>query len=141
MDRVELAKVIFSMMPTMNRKIFRQLPQCDYPKQKLRLLHTVHHHNDESMSFYCEHLYISKPNLSKLVDSMIEEGLLERHQDKKDRRVTRIMITDEGNEIMKDHFTRMTENVAQLFEVFSDEEVEALNIHFNEIIKIFNKVK
>lgn len=141
MSRVQLAEKIFSIMPTMNRKFFSKLPHFDYPKQKLRLLHVVFHHDDEPMKFYVEKLYISKPNLSKLVDGMIDEGLLERHNDDKDRRITRIKITKEGKQIMTEHFEMLTTEVAKVFEVFTDDDVDQLNYHLEEIIKIFNKVE
>ena len=51
-----------------------------------------------SMSALGNMLYISKPYMTTLIDSLIAEELVERHPDNHDRRVINISITEKGLE-------------------------------------------
>ena len=43
-----------------------------------------------------EKLFISKPNVTTLIDKLIEKGLTERLSDKQDRRIIKIKVTKKG---------------------------------------------
>ena len=54
-----------------------------------------------SMSEIAEKLSVSKPNVTTLIDKLIEEGLTERLSDKQDRRIVKIKLTKKGAALLK----------------------------------------
>jgi DNA-binding MarR family transcriptional regulator len=46
-------------------------------------------------------LFISRPYMTRLLEGMIAEGLIERNTDEKDRRVINILITDAGRTYLR----------------------------------------
>ncbi len=140
MESKELSRKIYSMIPAINYSFFRNLPVADIPKQQLRLLYTLEHHNHMPMKHFSEKMYISKSNLTKLVDHLIEQGWVVRSHSKKDRRVVLLSITDKGREEMKNHIEKVVIQTSQLFDVLTEEERESLNNHFEEILKLLDKI-
>lgn len=141
MNREKLAEYVFQVMPLINRKLFKRVHHNEIPKQHIRLLHTIYHHDDKPMKFYGARLYISKPNLSKLVELLIQDGYIERHADENDRRVIRLKATDEGRKVVDEEMIRIKKKVVETFAVYSDEDIEQLNYHFEGIAKILDKVE
>ncbi|PWR71417.1 MarR family winged helix-turn-helix transcriptional regulator [Methanospirillum lacunae] len=80
---------------------------------KLRLLIQLYEIPMLSMSQLGKLLYISKPHMTTLVDSLVIEGLIERHNDQNDRRVINISITQKGRkqlELFKEQMRNMIQN-------------------------------
>lgn len=48
-----------------------------------------------------EHVLLSQPALSRLVDRLVERGLVERTVDPQDRRAIRLFLTDQGREVQR----------------------------------------
>lgn len=44
---------------------------------------------------------VSAPTMSRIVDGLVREGLLQREQDARDRRIVRITITDDGRAALR----------------------------------------
>ncbi|MDD1725220.1 MAG: MarR family transcriptional regulator, partial [Methanospirillum sp.] len=65
---------------------------------QIRLLFQLHMVQMMPMSVLGKNLYISKSHMTTLVDSLIKDGLVERHPDPNDRRVINVSITEEGRE-------------------------------------------
>src|ERR1035437_4927441 len=60
------------------------------------VLHLLVKCGELSMSEIGEKLFISKPNVTTLIDKLIENGFTERLPDKSDRRIIKIRITKKG---------------------------------------------
>ncbi len=68
---------------------------------KMQLLGLIREANGMPMKYYGETLYISKPNLTKMINRLIECGFVERKNDEEDRRIIKIFMTDKGQAIWK----------------------------------------
>ena len=94
-----------------------------------------------SISEVGKKLYISKPNMTSLVDSLIEEGFVTRIDDKNDRRIIHIKITENGKKEAKELFNNAKEiikgNLAQL----DEKDLEDLHESIIKIKNIFSKLK
>lgn len=85
-------------------------------------------------------VYISRPNMTSLIDKLVDEGLAERAQDENDRRVIKIAITKKGEESLwkwsEKHHSKMKEKLS----VLSDEDLENLYESLENIKAILNKL-
>jgi len=61
------------------------------------------------------------PSLS---DKLIDNGLVERYPDKKDRRIINIGLTENGREFTFHHKEKLKADVSEKFSGLSDEELE-----------------
>jgi len=141
MSKKQLAENIFAMVPILHRRVYSKIPKIGHSNRKLRLLHMVNHHRNRPMKQFSEKMYISKPNLSRLVDELINDGLIVRVQDDKDRRIVLLDITEEGKKVVNEKYQKITLELTKVFDVYTEEEVKELNMHFEAINTLLNKIE
>jgi len=139
-ERRKLAETVINFIPSLNRRFFRLIPKFDVPKQQFVLLHILTHHGHMPMKVFSDKMHISKPNLTKLVNHLIEDGLVVRSHSEKDRRIILLDITEDGKRVVDLHYTMMIEEVTQMFEVYADNEIDELSHHFSEINRLISKI-
>lgn len=140
MKRKELAEVVINFIPNLNRRIFRIFPRPDMPRQQLGLLHTLSHHGNMPMKVFSKKMHISKSNLTKLVNQLIDEGLVFRTHSEQDRRIILLDITEEGKKVMKSHYEMMIKELTKTFDIYDEEEIDELSYHFKEIDRLISKI-
>lgn len=93
-----------------------------------------------SMSDLAAELYVSNQRLTKIVDSLVEYGFVERKEDKTNRRVILAEITEKG-QMQLEHFKNcFYEQLYNNFNKLSDEEIKIFIKDIREINSILNKV-
>ncbi len=141
MSREMLPEYIFGFMPVLHRKLLKRRPHTELPRQKMNVLHKINFHDGRPMSYYCEEMIISKPNMTKLVNDLLERGMVTRGHDSEDRRVITIHITEKGREAVKTVFDDMKAQIVETTSVLSDEEINQLIDSFKTIKTIFEKLE
>jgi len=107
-----------------NREL-KNLSERKFMKKYFWLI-TIKNYDNLSMSGLANTLNISKTQLTPRIDELVKEGLLERVPDENDRRVLRIMLTTEGNDLIKHSNITVKEGMNQLLNPLSSEEIEEL---------------
>ncbi len=88
---------LLSLIPLYHHKILKHSHGISgIQAARFRMLHVLSEHGTQRMSEIGRRLYISKPYMTALVDSMIQDGYVRRQPDPEDRRVIRIAITGKG---------------------------------------------
>lgn len=72
-------------------------------------------------------LRIEGPTLTRMLDSLEQDGLVERLPDPADRRTKQLRLTGEGEETLELIFDIADDLRSRLLEGFSDEELETIN--------------
>lgn len=92
-----------------------------YPGQPF-LLFTLYHKNGQSQKDLANKLNIRASTIATMVKRMEKVGLIERRQDCKDQRVSRVYITEKGMEVCKevDRIKKIIE--IESFSNFTEEE-------------------
>lgn len=139
-DRERLIEYIFSFMPLLHKKLFMGMHHKK-EMHRMRFLRMINNHNGEQMKFFGERLIISKPNLTKLCDRLIDEGFIERKSSDEDRRVIHLYITDKGKKIVEDHRQEVRRDMLKKLETLSDEDIQTLNKNFSEVESIISKLE
>ena len=77
------------------------------------LMH-LYYSNNCGISLLGEHMDISAPAASQLVDRLVQHGLVERTEDPNDRRAKQLTLTPKGRELIETGLTARTRWVDEL---------------------------
>ncbi|MCK9579582.1 MAG: MarR family transcriptional regulator [Methanoregula sp.] len=94
-----------------------------------------------SMSEIGRRLYISKPSMTTLADTLIANGWAERCNDPKDRRVINLAITPEGKEYLRQAFEIYKGDVSALLSGLDDLDLQQLSATLDDLQRIFLKLE
>lgn len=139
MEREKLIELIFRFNPLIRKKLFKDIRYKNSVHQ-MHLMWMIDHHNGNPMKFFGEKLMISKPNLTKVVNRLIEEGLIERKTDEKDRRIINLYITEKGKSFIEQHKEAVKASLRKKLDVLSDEDIGKLIKNFEEVESILGKL-
>jgi DNA-binding MarR family transcriptional regulator len=85
-------------------------------------------------------LYISKPYMTRLVDGLIAEELVERLPDSTDRRVTNIRITRKGRVRIREIGTIFKDDIKDLLSDLSDDDIQVLDVSLKNLNRVLGKL-
>lgn len=93
---------------------------------QIQTLTYLKHNNNAQMSEIAEHLHIELPSATSLLNKLVALQLVKRQQDDKDRRLVRIVLTDEGNAILTLAKKEKEAHVEQMLSYLTEEEQHEL---------------
>jgi len=85
-------------------------------------------------------LCISPPNMTPLIDKLIEENLVERIPNSRDRRIVNINLTDKGKEFLKKYKESIVNNLKSKLSDLTEEEQAELNTILGRLKEIILKI-
>lgn len=80
-------------------------------------------------------LRIEGPTLTRMLDSLEADGLVQRLPDPSDRRTKQLKVTPEGEAALEEVFTIADDMRKKLFEGFSEEQMEMMNDFCSELLR------
>ena len=92
------------------------------------------------MSEIGRRLYISKPYMTALIDTLIGDGLVERRPDLADRRVINISITEQGKKHLKQSITLYKNDLKDLLATLDEHDLEKLCSSLESLKAILGKI-
>ncbi len=114
---------------------------CEIPQSHMRVLFLLKWSEKQTMSEIAKFLAISKPNLTPIIDRLIQEEYVERSENKKDRRTLSISLTDKGISYLKDLNDRVKQHTRERLEGLTEEDLLALHGYTGKMIEIIDKIK
>lgn len=115
-DAFRITADLTDIMMILHKRIFNPsiiAKRSKISPAQLGIMFTLLRIENPSVSQLAKLLRISKPNMTPLLDSLIELGYIKRDRDEKDRRILRISLTKEGKafyEKMKEYNSEAIEN-------------------------------
>lgn len=106
-----------------------------------RLLGLLKKEGTLSMTALGSRLYISKPYMTSLVDSLIKEGYVERLPDTKDRRVIKISITRTGIEHLHEAHRLFKDGIMKLLADLDEDDLNNLCSSSEVVNSILGKIR
>jgi DNA-binding MarR family transcriptional regulator len=85
-------------------------------------------------------LYISKPYMTALIDTLIEGGFVQRQPDLADRRVINITITEQGKKYLKQSVSLYKKDLKELLSILGDFDLEKLCTSLESLKAILAKI-
>jgi DNA-binding MarR family transcriptional regulator len=102
------------------RKINLSVPQCD-------VLTTLSEREGVSQQGLAERLYVTKGNISGLVDRLVAAGLVERRSAAADKRQHSIFLTPEGRRLASEAIDVQRRFVTETFGLLSADDLKRLD--------------
>jgi len=117
------------------RYLRSELEPYDFNRGEIPLLYKLIKKGDgKTQTEICDMLYVSKSTTSKIIQSLVKKGYLLKERDDKDRRITRIYLTEKKDEV-KDLLKKLDERAEdKMLEGFDDEEMEQLREFLERIL-------
>jgi DNA-binding MarR family transcriptional regulator len=106
-----------------------------------RVLGVLLRHGPLPISEVGKRLYISKPYMTRLVDDLIAEDLVERLPDASDRRVINLQITERGTGRLKETGTMFTDDIKALLSGLSDDDILELDKSLKNLNRVLGKLR
>jgi len=101
----ESARELLEVVPIVMREIrvqMRSQGSLELTIPQFRVLNFVSRNRGCSLLEVADHLGLTSPSASTLVDALIERGLMTREEDPMDRRRVRLAVTSRGKAILED---------------------------------------
>ena len=146
MDEERLNKMVddlYLFFPLFRKKLLKhkkKLKHNNMPHSYYHILKVLKKRGELPMSEIGRMVYISKSNMTSLIDKLVENRLAERLPDKKDRRVINIAITDKGNDLLREWRKHSNNEIKINLSTLSDEDLEKFYESIKNIKTILNKI-
>lgn len=138
------SKELLSAITRINKLAHNGFRKKNMPNREFMFLKTIKYlKNGEGISEYSskgvkasdlsKFLSITKPAISKLINTLEEKGFVERITDKSDRRVVYINITKNGEQILAEETKMFEEFTHRIVEKMGEEDTD-------EMIRLFKKM-
>ncbi|HHU30503.1 MAG: MarR family transcriptional regulator [Bacillota bacterium] len=93
-------------------------------KNQKRAIMVIQRKKGVILSELGRYLDMRKGSLTSLIDSLVKNGLVERREDKSDRRKTLLYLTEAGEEYYQKMMAQTSKTYQKLFSKLSPEEIE-----------------
>ena len=138
-----IAQGIFQAQPLMKKRLAKlSAIQSDQgiPLSHVQVLAMLEEMGSMSVSEISKRFGIAKPNITPLVDRLVNAGLVDRVRSETDRRVVNIVILEEGRSRLRQIQNALNEHVVSWQSVLSDEEFARLDRALTDIVEILGKI-
>lgn len=140
----KLSGDLYNLMLYLHNKIFhpnettKNLPM---PPSHVKVIIYLARRGASSISEIAKNLAISKPNMTPIIDKLINEGMINRYNDLNDRRILRVELTDKAYKFIKEQEEIIKDNLAKKISSLTDEDLKALGEHITGITEIILKIE
>ncbi|MBM3136938.1 MAG: MarR family transcriptional regulator [Chloroflexi bacterium] len=90
-----------------------------------------------SVSALAECMHLSRPNISRTVDELVNAGLVERERGTTDRREIGLSLTDKGSELIRDLLEAIGAKMRARFSQIDLEEIDNIKSAFTTLRRFF----
>jgi len=94
---------------------------------QFRSLRFIQRNPDTSLSDLANHLGLTLPSVSKLVDGLVKKGLISRQESTADRRRLTLVLTQSGEAIINSARANAQVNIAKILSNLSNEELNTIH--------------
>ena len=139
----EIASNLLLFIPIFYKKLLKdghQHPQVALSNPQCLVLGILKGSGPLPTSEIGKRLYISKPNMTSIIDRLIKEGLVERLSDGKDRRIVNVAITEKGRNTLESHKKAVTEVIKGNLSSMDEKDLISLSTSLEKIRGIFSRI-
>lgn len=99
---------------------------ADLSIPQFRTLRFIQRNPDSSLSDLANHLGLTLPSVSKLVDGLVKQELVSRQESTADRRCITLVLTQNGESIVNSARAGAQANLAKILSCLSSEELKTI---------------
>lgn len=147
MDDLYLTKIsreLFEMIMLLHKNIIKPdefMKSLAMPPSHVKVVFYLAQNGPSSVSNIAKDLCISKPNMTPIIDKLLEAGYVKRYEDPNDRRVLIIEVTEKAHEIFRIKREFAVSLLKEKLSALNDDDVKAISTSICELIRIFSNIK
>lgn len=125
----EAAREVLSVVPLIMRTIREEMRGCrsrGLSVPQFRSLGFVHRHAGASLSDVAEHIGLTLPAMSRMIDGLVEGKLMVRQSRSADRRCVTLDLTPRGRRLLESALAKVQAVLTTRFEALSEAETKGV---------------
>lgn len=122
------AQALHQVLPKLDRMMRQVEQRAGATGQQLSAIAAISEFGKDRLHLLAYHEGVSRPTMSRLVNTLEARGWIERHVDSDDRRTPRLSATDAGLKTLVASCEERTQILMTLMEGLNDEECSTLNV-------------
>jgi DNA-binding MarR family transcriptional regulator len=107
----------------------------------IMVMRMLEEHESLSVSAVGDKQFISRPQMTHIVDKLVSLGMVERTIDESDRRVVNLALTDTGRNVIRRCDAIIKKNIKGSLSTLADEDIEALSAALGKMAEVGSKLK
>jgi len=138
-ETLELFRQVILPLWHITRTQIRELATSEYGITSTQF-HTIRRisRGDGSVSALADCMHVSRPNVSRAVDELVQKDLVSRKRDPEDRRNIHLTLTEKGEQMIKDLHEKHRKILSEQFSILSAAELQALVSALKSMKKVIN---
>lgn len=147
MDTTNLSNIsdkLYKLVLTLNKDLINPhdlMKGFPIPPSHVKVMFYLRHKESCSISEIAQVLQISKPNMTPIIDKLIQEGLVNRYNDSNDRRILRIELTEKAYDFFKCQEEKVKERLAKKISFLDLSDLEDLDLVIDKLFNLVQKLK
>jgi len=121
----ECAALVMDVIPQVMRTVrgtMRKFRPAELTETQFRTLFILRRHTGASLSVVADHLVLTLPSASKLVDGLVKRGFVRHEMSLEDRRRASLMLTELGQETLDIAYREAMSRVVTVLDGLNEEE-------------------
>jgi MarR family transcriptional regulator, organic hydroperoxide resistance regulator len=141
-DYRELMDMLFALHGILHGQVFRAAHSGEeLGRPDFGLLALLSRAGSASPSEAAERLHMSRPQMSVVVDRLVERGLAVRGHDEDDRRVSRVSATKAGTQALEEAVSATQARIEELLAPLGARELEAVAASLRQLVSALRKAE
>lgn len=146
MDEIKLEQIVrnfITVIPLFKKNLLHKNCKADeynLNHSHFQILAVLKKEEKIPISEVAKKLFISTPNMTKLLNKLIDEDMIERIPGEKDRRVININLTEKGNIYLENKFLEFESSLKDKFSPLSQDKLEKLNDSLITLKEVLNGI-
>lgn len=139
----QITSNLFDVMVILHKKVFNPLvlsKAINLTPAQFSVLFYLTRKDNSSVTDAAQYLKISKPNMTPILDSLINLGYITRQRDLKDGRVIRVRLTDSGREFYANMKKANLHIVEEIFADYTDNQLKQLLTSSTELVNSLRQI-
>jgi DNA-binding MarR family transcriptional regulator len=116
------------------------LMQCDLTMPQLKALIFVSRNNGATSGQIANRLGVGLSTITGIVDRLAEQVLVTRHEDPRDRRITRVLPTERGQHLVEEMFEIRDEHFRKILSQLDEAQLATVESAFYYLNEAVNKL-
>ncbi len=140
----KLSKDFFGLIMQLHKDVVKPeefMKGLPIPPSHGKVIFYLAHKGPSSVSNIAKDLCISKPNMTPIIDKLLETGYVNRYEDPNDRRVLRIEITVKAHEAFRMKRDVAMDLLKEKLSTLNDEDLKSLDGVMSEFSRILSNLK
>lgn len=147
MSIVKLEEVVDDLiliLPSLRKKLmvaYKFHKDSDLSPSHLRIVFLLNNLGSMPVSVLAKRLFIAKPNMTPLIQKLIDKELVKRVSNEEDRRIINIALTEKGYEYINEQKQLLTYDLRMKLSSLKNEDLEKLSIALKYMKEVFSKIE